>query len=214
MKERNNRQVNASASYYKFINEQNFYIRIFLFKDTFEKSTGYVEFIEMGRKRPNAADESIIMDIVNMDAQYDAGLLPNNSIGYLFAKPDSDLLLEKSRYGNFHTIDWLKDLAKDRYRRRWIREKDESGHFLEKAQNWHDAISGWFCVLLVAMCTGITAGFIDVAVKWMSNLKMGVCRSAFWLDREQCCWGAKDIHRDPYQNANCSNVIFLNCFIS
>ena len=36
---------------------------------------------------------------------------------------------------------------------------------LEKAQNWHDAISGWFCVLLVAMCTGITAGFIDVAVK-------------------------------------------------
>jgi chloride channel 3/4/5 len=124
----------------------------------------------------------------------------------LFAKPDSEVLLEKSRYENFHTIDWLKDLAKDRYRRRWIREKDESGYVIEKLQHWHDAISGWFCVLLVAICTAITAGLIDISFKWMSNLKSGVCKDTFWLDREQCCWDAKDANRDIYQNVNCSKV--------
>jgi hypothetical protein len=38
----------------------------------------------MVRKRPEAADESIILDIVNMDAEYDSELLPNKGIGTIF----------------------------------------------------------------------------------------------------------------------------------
>ncbi len=66
--------------------------------------------------------------------------------------------------------------------------------------------SGWFCVFLVAISTGITGGLIDIATKWMSNLKNGMCLNAFWLDKEQCCWSSLNQTRDIYDNIKCSQV--------
>jgi chloride channel 3/4/5 len=62
--------------------------------------------------------------------------------------------LRNERYANFHTIDWLKDLAKDRFRHRWILKEKAKGKFFEKVQASFDAASGWFCVLLVGMSAG------------------------------------------------------------
>ena len=93
----------------------------------------------MGRNRPTTNDENIINDLVNMDADYDPSLLPNLSIGKLFARPDNLILQQSGRYGNFHTIDWLKDQAKDRYRHRWLMEEKQNGHILEKFQAIHDS---------------------------------------------------------------------------
>lgn len=58
------------------------------------------------------------------------------------------------RYGNFHTIDWLRDITKDRFRHRWLLKEKAKGYFFEKVQAWHDACSGWFCVLLVGLMAG------------------------------------------------------------
>ena len=49
--------------------------------DEFEKSTSYVEFIQMGQNKPKVNDENIINDLVNMDAMYDPEELPDFSIG-------------------------------------------------------------------------------------------------------------------------------------
>jgi hypothetical protein len=93
----------------------------------------------MGRNRPSTNDDEIINDLVNMDADYDAELLPNFSVGKLFSRHDNIILQKTGRYGNFHTIDWLKDQAKDRYRHRWLREEKQNGHFFEKFQVFHDS---------------------------------------------------------------------------
>lgn len=51
--------------------------------------------------------------------------------------------------------------------------------------------------------TGACAGIIDIGTTWMSDLKEGVCREAFWLPREQCCWSAND---SSFDSENCSQV--------
>lgn len=33
---------------------------------------------------------------------------------------------------------------------------------------------------------------IDLAVDWMTDLKEGVCLSAFWYSHEQCCWTSNE----------------------
>ena len=95
------------------------------------------------------------------------------------------------QYEDFHTIDWLRDIARDRMRHRHIIKKRQEG-FWEKLLSAHDAWSGWVCVLLVGVAAGLCAGVIDIGATWMSDLKEGICKEAFWLNKEQCCWSAND----------------------
>lgn len=39
---------------------------------------------------------------------------------------------------------------------------------------------------------GTLAGVIDLAVDWMTDLKEGVCLSALYYSREQCCWTSNE----------------------
>ena len=43
----------------------------------------------------------------------------------------------------------------------------------------------FFCLLLYV---GACAGIVDIGTSWLSDLKLGVCKNAFWLNREECCW--------------------------
>ncbi|XP_021378245.1 H(+)/Cl(-) exchange transporter 3-like isoform X8 [Mizuhopecten yessoensis] len=104
------------------------------------------------------------------------------------------------QYDDFHTIDWLRDIARDRMRHRHIMKKKQEG-FLEKLKSAHDAWSGWVCVLLVGVAAGACAGVIDIGATWMSDLKEGVCRDAFWLPKEQCCWSSNNSF---FNNSGCS----------
>ena len=45
---------------------------------------------------------------------------------------------------------------------------------------------------------GAVAGVIDIGASWLSDVKEGVCRDAFWLNKEQCCWSANDTTLDDY----------------
>ena len=48
-------------------------------------------------------------------------------------------------------------------------------------------------VLCKFICfSGTLAGVIDLAVDWMTDLKEGVCLSAFWYSHEQCCWTSNE----------------------
>ncbi|XP_064636222.1 H(+)/Cl(-) exchange transporter 4-like isoform X2 [Lineus longissimus] len=96
------------------------------------------------------------------------------------------------QYDDFHTIDWLRDIARDRHRHREIVKKRAAGGCLDKLKSAHDAWSGWVCVLLVGVAAGACAGIIDIGATWMSDLKEGICLDAFWFNREQCCWSAND----------------------
>lgn len=57
------------------------------------------------------------------------------------------------QYDDFQTIDWQRDLARDRMRHRYIvkHKKDSFWDFIKSA---HDAWSGWLCVFLVGLAAG------------------------------------------------------------
>merc|ERR1719282_1498466 len=105
------------------------------------------------------------------------------------------------QYDDFHTIDWQRDIARDRMRHRHIvKKKQESVTDLIKGA--HDAWSGWVCVLLVGLTSGVMAGVIDIGASWLTDLKFGICPSAFYLNMEQCCWSSNETVRDI--SGNCS----------
>ncbi|XP_048488458.1 H(+)/Cl(-) exchange transporter 5 isoform X3 [Plutella xylostella] len=103
------------------------------------------------------------------------------------------------QYEDFHTIDWQRDIARDRMHHRHIVKKrgDSLWNLIKGA---HDAWSGWVCVLLVGVCTGVVAGVIDIGASWMTDLKFGICPQAFWFNREQCCWS----NETTFDHGNCS----------
>ncbi|XP_018325354.1 H(+)/Cl(-) exchange transporter 5 isoform X2 [Agrilus planipennis] len=104
------------------------------------------------------------------------------------------------QYEDFHTIDWQRDIARDRMRHRYIvkKKQDSLWNLIEGA---HDAWSGWLCVLIVGVLTGCVAGVIDIGASWMTDLKFGICPQAFWLNQEQCCWSTNETTFDVL---NCS----------
>ena len=65
----------------------------------------------------------------------------------------------RKHYENFETIDWLKDLMRNRIRHRNIRAQRRDGwrkRFIFLFDTW----SGWICVLLV----GLSAGRLKVII--------------------------------------------------
>ncbi|CAK5103687.1 unnamed protein product [Meloidogyne enterolobii] len=107
-----------------------------------------------------------------------------------------------SKYGDFHTIDWPRDLARDRLRHKCIRAYRRKDFPFGSILTIWDAGSGWICVLLVGMAAGAIAGVIDIGARWMSDLKDGICADRFWLDREHCCWAAND---SAFKDNDCLN---------
>lgn len=107
------------------------------------------------------------------------------------------------QYEDFHTIDWQRDIARDRMRHRYIVKKRQDSLW-DLVKGAHDAWSGWLCVLLVGIAAGCVAGMVDIGASWMSDLKHGICPQAFWFNREQCCWPTK---QSVFEEGNCSTVI-------
>lgn len=64
-----------------------------------------------------------------------------------------DLPTGIGQYDDFHTIDWLRDIARDRTRYRNMVQKTSEG-FWQRMKKAHDAWSGWVCALLVGMGAG------------------------------------------------------------
>ena len=59
------------------------------------------------------------------------------------------------QYDDFHTIDWQRDIARDRMRHRFIVKKQQNS-ILDLLRGAHDAWSGWLCVLCVGIFSGET----------------------------------------------------------
>ncbi|KAG1693191.1 H(+)/Cl(-) exchange transporter 3 [Nymphon striatum] len=93
------------------------------------------------------------------------------------------------QYDDFHTIDWQRDLARDRMRHRYIIKKKRES-ICNLIRGAHDAWSGWVCVLLVGIAAGSVAGVVDIGTQWVMDLKEGICPQAFWFNKLHCCWSS------------------------
>jgi len=99
------------------------------------------------------------------------------------------------KYDDFHTIDWQRDVARDRLRHRILKRRRGDG-IANFCRCVFDALSAWVCVSVVGIFSGVFAGIIDIGASWLSDLKNGVCHPNFWLTREACCWASNMSHPD------------------
>ncbi|GJJ06304.1 hypothetical protein Clacol_000495 [Clathrus columnatus] len=106
---------------------------------------------------------------------------------------------EQFRYDDYEEIrryeDWIEDSLLERNRRlRRFKQESEIGANAQATFSLHWIVfnltrifksgQGWFIISLA----GINAAIISIITAWLSDIKMGYCRDAWWLNRQFCCW--------------------------
>ncbi|KAF9115074.1 hypothetical protein BGX27_008997 [Mortierella sp. AM989] len=89
-------------------------------------------------------------------------------------------------YDDFGTIDWIHDFAQERQR---IRKMHRIPGLAGQIAIMYDWAQGWVVVLAVGIAAGIVAGGSDIASQWLGDIKEGYCDTAFYLNKNFCCWG-------------------------
>ncbi|KAI9724046.1 MAG: hypothetical protein M1812_000764 [Candelaria pacifica] len=103
------------------------------------------------------------------------------------------------RYEDFTTIDWVQDAAREQLRRK-TRSKEKAGFFeREGGVGWrhklwesYDAGQAWIVVSLIGAAIGLNAAFLNIVTEWLSDVKLGYCTTAFYLNENFCCFGAEN----------------------
>ncbi|KAI1100664.1 chloride channel protein [Jackrogersella minutella] len=103
-------------------------------------------------------------------------------------------IAEIKRYEDFTTIDWVQDAAQERLRRKTRRRRNvrfDNGKVSWRYKLWesYDAAQGWIVVTLIGAAIGLNAAFLNIVTEWLSDIKMGYCTTAFYLNENFCCWG-------------------------
>lgn len=98
----------------------------------------------------------------------------------------------RAKYRDYHSIDWLRELTRDKGRHARIERQSKSGHIKEKIKSIFDKSSGWLVVLIIGGSAGCCAGIVDITTKWLADIKLGVCNGSMFLNQEQCCWSSYD----------------------
>lgn len=44
-------------------------------------------------------------------------------------------------------------------------------------------------------CIGLNASFLNIIAEWLSDIKLGHCTTAFYLNENFCCWGSDEGER-------------------
>jgi chloride channel 3/4/5 len=110
-------------------------------------------------------------------------------------------IAEIKRYEDFTTIDWVQDAAREALRRK-ARRKERSVYWdrLGPGRGWrwrrrvaeaYDAGQAWIVVTLVGAAIGLNAAVLNIVTEWLSDVKLGHCETAFYLNENFCCWGAE-----------------------
>ena len=53
----------------------------------------------------------------------------------------------------------------------------------------YDAAQGWIVVTIIGAAIGLNAALLNIITEWLSDIKMGHCKTAFYLNKNFCCWG-------------------------
>jgi chloride channel 3/4/5 len=95
-------------------------------------------------------------------------------------------------YDDLTAIDWIFEYTKERQRLRMLAAK--TAGMLGMLQQFWDASQIWLVLVGTGASAGILAAAIDVASRWLADLKTGYCRAGdggghFYLNKQFCCWG-------------------------
>ncbi|PYH98050.1 voltage-gated chloride channel [Aspergillus ellipticus CBS 707.79] len=120
---------------------------------------------------------------------------PENETGH---PAITEEISEIKRYEDFTTIDWVQDAVHEQARRRAKRRDgsgfwDQDGTFgwRRKVRESYDAGQAWLVVTIVGVAIGLISAFLNIITEWLSDVKLGHCTTAFYLNEQFCCWGAE-----------------------
>ena len=90
-------------------------------------------------------------------------------------------------YGDFTTIDWMRDWRRDHRRRfRFLQKKHAlSSIIFEHSQSW-------LVIFLTGISIGLLAGCIDVVSAWLTDIRIGYCTNQWYAGRKICCKNVQD----------------------
>ena len=156
-------------------------------------------------RRPSLADRAISR---RLSAISSAESGRNGAVAGSTEHELTEEIEEIKRYEDFTTIDWVQDSAREQIRRR-ARRQENAGFFerdgrlgwRRKLQDSYDAGQAWIVVTLVGAAIGLNAGFLNIVTEWLSDVKLGYCTTAFYLNENFCCWGAEN------GNANLPKIV-------
>jgi hypothetical protein len=60
--------------------------------------------------------------------------------------------------------------------------------------DWRSETDRW-----IGAAIGVNAAFLNIITEWLSDVKLGYCKTAFYLNESFCCWG-EDNGTDESQN--------------
>ncbi|KAH9893401.1 chloride channel [Cubamyces lactineus] len=89
-------------------------------------------------------------------------------------------------YDEGSTIDWLREEAAERERKREIRSQRGLRGLLALIL---DSAGMWLVVVLTGLGIGVLGAWLDVLVKWLGDLREGRCAYGFFYNQVACCSG-------------------------
>ncbi|RDX51224.1 hypothetical protein OH76DRAFT_1378993 [Lentinus brumalis] len=95
--------------------------------------------------------------------------------------------LEKQvAYEEGSTIDWLREEAAERERKRAMRSQRGLHGLLALVL---DSAGMWLVIILTGVGVGVLGAWLDVLVKWLGDLREGRCTYGFFYNQVACCSG-------------------------
>ncbi|TFK39947.1 Cl-channel protein [Crucibulum laeve] len=91
-----------------------------------------------------------------------------------------------TKYKDGTSIDWLHEETEERERRNALRSEAGARGILLPVL---DASRMWFVVIMTGIGIGIAGAWLDVLVKWLSDLRSGRCVYGFFYNQVACCSG-------------------------
>ncbi|KAI0794494.1 chloride channel [Fomes fomentarius] len=111
---------------------------------------------------------------------------------YEFIENDTGPLLssrsieKQVAYEEGSTIDWLREEAAERERKRVMRsQRGLHGLFALVL----DSVGMWLVIILTGAGIGVLGAWLDVLVKWLGDLREGRCTYGFFYNQVACCSG-------------------------
>ena len=89
----------------------------------------------------------------------------------------------------------MQDAAREQLRRKARRKRynglSDNGKLGWRHKLWesYDAAQGWIVVTIIGAAIGLNAAFLNIVTEWLSDIKLGYCTTAFYLNENFCCWG-------------------------
>jgi chloride channel 3/4/5 len=111
----------------------------------------------------------------------------------------TEAIAEIKRYEDFTTIDWVQDAAREQLRKRAKRQLKAGFFEREGGRGWkrkvwesYDAGQAWIVVSLIGAAIGLNAAFLNIVTEWLADIKLGHCKTGFYLNESFCCWGEEE----------------------